>query len=149
MRRHAVRDAAGRAVLLKRHYDAMPEETRRDNDAINNARGLDSPLLPGAIRRFKRVFLDIDRTLAETPWLAGPTYSLADISLVVYVSRLATFQLAGLCDELPRLQDWQARIMGRPAYAEAIDKWGDTTRPTRAERGREAFPRVKALWDHA
>ncbi len=58
-------------AVLKQHYDAMPEEVRRDNDRINNEHGLASPLLPGAIRRFKRVFLDIEHTLADAPWLAG------------------------------------------------------------------------------
>jgi glutathione S-transferase len=136
-------------MVRKQHYAEMPEETRRDNDLINNEHGLDSPLLPGALRRFKRVFQDIERTLADSPWLAGASYSLADISLVVYVSRLASFQLAGLYQDMPRLQDWHARIAARPAYAEAVDKWGDTTSGTRVERGRDAFPRVKALWDAA
>ena len=134
---------------LKRHYEAMPEETRRDNDRINNELGLDSPLLPGALRRFKRVLLDIERTLGAAPWLAGASYSLADISLVVYVHRLASFQLAGLYRDLPRLTDWYARIAARPAYAEAVVRWGDTTSGTRTARGQEAFPRIKALWDAA
>jgi glutathione S-transferase len=137
------------AAVLKLHYDTMPEETRRDNDRVNNEHGLASPLLPGALRRFKRVFHDIERTLADAPWLAGDSYSLADISLVVYVSRLASFQLAGLYDDLPRLKDWHARIRQRPAYAEAVEKWGDTTSGTRVTRGQEAFPAVKALWDAA
>jgi glutathione S-transferase len=90
-------------ATIKKHYDAMPDEVRRDNDLINNEKGVDSPLLPGAVRRFKRTFYDIDRALADSPWLAGNTFSLADISLVVYSSRMESFQLAGLLDELPRL----------------------------------------------
>jgi glutathione S-transferase len=54
-------------ATVKKHYEAMPDEIRRDNDLINNEKGLDSPLLPGAIRRFKRAFSDIDRALAESP----------------------------------------------------------------------------------
>ena len=78
---------------LKAHYAAMPEEIRRDNDHVNNKKGLESPLLPGALRRFKRVFLEIDATLLRQPWLAGETFSLADISHVVYVARMDTFQI--------------------------------------------------------
>ncbi|MCC6775484.1 MAG: glutathione S-transferase family protein [Hyphomicrobiales bacterium] len=135
--------------VLKRHYQAMPEETRRDNDRINNEHGLASPLLPGALRRFKRVFHDMEHALASTSWLTGESFSLADISLVVYVARLASFQLAGLTDDLPRLKDWYVRIRRRPSYAEAIEKWGDTTSGARLTRGQEAFPTVKALWDDA
>ncbi len=133
--------------IVKLHYEAMPDAVRRENDLINNEKGLDSPLLPGAIQRFRKVFYDIELALAERPWLAGDSFSLADISHVVYSSRMASFQLGGLLDELPRLRDWQARIQARPSWAEAVEKWGDTSNPTRVRRGKEAFPKIKAIWD--
>ena len=136
-------------VRLKAHYAAMPEEVRRDNDLINNEKGLESPLLPGALRRFKRVFLEIDATLSRQPWLAGDTFSLADISHVVYVARMDTFQLAGLYQPLPHLVDWLGRIRARPSWAEAVEKWGDTSSPARVKHGREAYPKVRAIWDAA
>jgi glutathione S-transferase len=136
-------------ATIRRHYEAMPDEVRRDNDRINNEKGVESPLLPGAIRRFKKVFYDIEDALADSPWLAGGMFSLADISHVVYASRMKSFQLGGLLDELPRLNDWQARIQARPSWAEGVDKWGDTSSPTRARRGAEAWPKIKALWDAA
>jgi glutathione S-transferase len=145
--RHLMADAD--PAILKLHYEVMPDEVRRDNDRINNEKGLDSPLLPGAIRRFKKVFCDIERALADAPWLAGGAFSLADISHVVYTSRMRSFQLGGLLDELPRLKDWQARIHARPSWAEAVEKWGDASGPTRVRRGAEAWPRIKALWDAA
>ncbi len=135
--------------LLDKHYAAMPEDVRRDNDLVNNKHGLDSPLLPGALRRFKRVFLEIDSTLSRQPWLAGSTFSLADISHVVYVARMDTFQLAGLYQPLPHLVEWLARIRARPSWAEAVEKWGDTSSPARVKHGREAYPKVKAIWDAA
>ena len=134
---------------LKAHYAAMPEEIRRDNDLVNNEKGLESPLLPGALRRFKRVFLEIDATLLRQPWLAGETFSLADISHVVYVARMDTFQLAGLYQSLPNLVDWLGRIRARPSWAEAVEKWGDTSSPARVKHGREAYPRIKAIWEAA
>ena len=134
---------------LKVHYAAMPEETRRDNDLVNNEKGLDSPLLPGALRRFKRVFLEIDATLSRQPWLAGDTFSLADISHVVYVARMDSFQLSGLYQPLPRLVDWLGRIRARPSWAEAVEKWGDTSSAARVKHGSEAYPKVRAIWDAA
>jgi glutathione S-transferase len=134
---------------IKKHYAVMPDEVRRDNDLINNEKGLDSPLLPGAIRRFKRTFTEIDRALADSPWLAGHSFSLADISHVVYVARMRSFQLAGLLDAFPRLQDWQTRIKARSSWAEAVEKWGDTSSPKRVQYGKEAYPKIKALWDAA
>lgn len=135
--------------LLKKHYAAMPEEVRRDNDLINNQQGLDSSLLPGALRRFKRVFQEIDATLSRQPWLAGDAFSLADISHVVYVARMDTFQLSGLYQPLPHLVEWLGRIRARPSWAEAVEKWGDTSSPARVKHGRDAYPKVKAIWDAA
>jgi glutathione S-transferase len=134
---------------LRVHYAAMPEDVRRDNDLVNNKMGLDSPLLPGALHRFKRVFTGIDRTLGERPWLAGDSLSLADISHAVYVARMDSFQLSGLYEPLPNLVDWLARMRARPSWKEAVDKWGDTSTPARQKHGREAYPRVKAMWDAA
>lgn len=136
-------------ALLKKHYAAMPEEVRRDNDLINNQHGLDSPLLPGALRRFKRVFLEIDAALSRQPWLAGDSFSLADISHVVYVARMDTFQLSGLYEPLPHLVEWLGRIRARASWAEAVEKWGDTSSPARVKHGKEAYPKVKAIWDAA
>ncbi len=134
---------------LKTHYAAMPEDVRRDNDLVNNEHGLDSPLLPGALRRFKRVFTGIDGALATRPWLAGDAFSLADISHVVYVARMDTFQLSALYEPLPHLTAWLGRIRARASWREAVEKWGDTSSPARVKHGREAWPKVKALWDAA
>ena len=136
-------------AVVKQHYADMPEETRRENDLINNELGVESPLLPGAIRRFKRLFHDIDAAMAEAPWLAGEVFSLADISMVVYANRLESFQMAPLWADLPRFIDWYARIRERPSYDTAVTDWGDTTSAKRVELGQQAFPKVKELWDAA
>ncbi len=143
--RHSMRSAD--PARLAAHYAAMPEEVRRDNDLVNTEKGLDSPLLPGALRRFKKVFREIDQTVAQRPWLAGDTFSLADISHVVYVARMDKFGFADLYLDLPNLTHWLSRIRTRPSWVEAVEKWGDSSSPARMNHGREAYPRVKALWE--
>ncbi|NKB49933.1 MAG: hypothetical protein GKS02_11315 [Alphaproteobacteria bacterium] len=136
-------------AVVEQHYRDMPETVRRKNDLINNEMGVDSPLLPDAIATFKSLFREIDTTLADRQWLVGDMFSLADISLVVYVNRLASFQMAPLWDDLERLKDWNARIMTRPTYITAVTEWGDTTSQKRVELGQQVFPKVKALWESA
>ena len=136
-------------VVVEQHYRDMPETVRRNNDLINNELGVESPLLPNAIATFKDLFHEIDRTLADREWLVGNMFSLADISMVVYVNRLASFQMAPLWDDLAALKDWNARIMARSTYETAVTDWGDTTSQKRIELGRQAFGKVKALWDAA
>ncbi len=135
--------------VVKAHYVAMPETVRRRNDLINNEMGVDSPLLPDAVATFKVLFHEIDETLADRAWLVGDMFSLADISMVVYVNRLMSFQMAPLWDHLGRFKDWNARIVARPTYITAVTDWGDTTSPKRVELGDQAYPKVKALWDAA
>jgi len=136
-------------AVVEQHYREMPETVRRKNDLINNELGVDSPLLPDAIATFKTLFHEIDTTLGDRQWLVGDMFSLADISMVVYVNRLASFQMAPLWDDLDRLKDWNARIMARPTYVTAVTEWGDTTSQKRVELGQQVFPKVKALWDAA
>ena len=76
-------------------------------------------------------------------------FSLADISHVVYVARMDSFQLSPLYLELPHLTEWLGRIRARPSWQAAVEKWGDTSSPARVKHGREAYPQVKALWDAA
>jgi glutathione S-transferase len=132
---------------LKKYLEEMPETVRKENDRINIAQGLDSPLLPRAVAYFKNVFTDMNAALAESPWLAGETFSLADISLGVYVTRLKSFQMAPLWDHMSHLNEWYGRFIARPSYEEGVIKWGDKTTAKRKSYGDEAFAKVSELWN--
>lgn len=134
---------------IEAYYGSMKDGVRRRNDLVNIEHGLDSPLLPDSLRTFRTLFQDIDEWLAGAEWLAGDTYSLADIALVVYVRRLESFMMAPLWEHLGRLNAWYARIAARPAYQRAVIDWGDVTEAARRAHGTEAFPRMKTLWDAA
>lgn len=143
--RHA--KAAAGPEELEKYLNEMPEIVRKENDRINIREGMDSPLLPRAVSYFKRVFEDMNATLAESPWLAGKTFSLADISLGVYVTRLKSFQMAPLWGDLNHLNEWHERFIARPSYAEGVIKWGDKTTSKRKSYGIEAFEKVSELWN--
>lgn len=145
--RHA-KTAAGPEELEK-YLNEMPETVRMENDRINIAQGLDSPLLPRAIAYFRDVFEKMDATLARSSWLAGDTFSLADISLGVYVTRLKSFQMAPLWSNLSHLNEWYGRFIARPAYQEGVVEWGDKTTEKRRQCGVEAFDKVSKLWNTA
>ncbi|MGQ7793559.1 glutathione S-transferase family protein [Faunimonas sp. B44] len=131
---------------IGKYYASMKDEVRKTNDQLNIERGLDSPLLPGAVTAFRKLFEEMDAFLAENRWLAGDSYSLADMALVVYVRRLESFMMAPLWSDLSRLEEWYRRIEARPAYQRAVVAWGDVTEAKRKAHGTEAFPRIAALW---
>jgi len=134
------------AGKIEKYYAEMRDGVRRTNDRINIAAGLDSPLLPDAVATFRRLFDEIDSTLAQGAWLAGETYSLADIALVVYVRRMESFMMAPLWRHLDRLNEWYGRIARRPAYERAVTSWGDVTEQDRRTHGQAAFPRISEMW---
>ncbi len=55
-----------------------------------------------------------EAALAEGPYLAGPAYSLADIAILPYIPGFAA-RRPGLLERHPRLAEWSARLMARPA----------------------------------
>lgn len=132
---------------IERYHAQMRDLVRRDNDQVNISMGLESPLLPGALKTFRGLFEDMNARLAGYEWLAGDAYSLADIALVVYLRRMSSFQMAPLWENMTHLNDWYARIAARPAYRKAITDWGDVTSAKRTEHGRAAFDTIARLWN--
>jgi glutathione S-transferase len=95
---------------------------------------------PHLIPRLKKMFLDppdpkaVDQsrkslraTLAKMeneltaagPWLAGATYSLADIAAAPVIDRIQRLNMADLWDSLPAVRKWVGRVTSRPAYQRA------------------------------
>jgi len=143
-----VNQAAGQEAI-DRYYKEMREDVRRRNDLINIEYGLESPLLPLAVGYFKKLFHQMDAALAERDWLAGETFSLADISHGVYVTRMAGFDMAPLWSDLKHLRRWHAQFEDRPSFAEGVRRWGDNTSKKRAKFAADAFPKIKSLWQAA
>jgi glutathione S-transferase len=88
----------------------------------------------------------MNKTLADSPWLAGDTFSLADISLGVYVTRLKSFQMAPLWGNLTHLNEWYGRFIARPSYEDGVTNWGDKTTSKRQSHGVESFEKISELW---
>jgi glutathione S-transferase len=69
-----------------------------------------------------RRFLDeLETALGRADWLSGAQFGLADISWIVNAHRLtqAQYDLSGW----PRLGDWYARVIARPAFDAAVVSW--------------------------
>ena len=82
------------------------------------------------LRETHRLYGVMDRRLAESSYLAGPDYGIADIATWPWVSRFEWHEIDWA--DYPNLKDWFDRIWMRPAV----------------KRGR-AVPRVGAIWSGA
>jgi glutathione S-transferase len=108
--------------------------------------GIESKEMLASLQAYKRFLREMDRTLADNPWLAGPEYSLADIDVVPYIWRLRNLHLFGMWDDMPRIQDWLDRVSSRDSFREQImgtelPEWVNSMRG----RGKEAWPTIEQM----
>lgn len=83
--------------------------------------GYKSPLVAVAVKRFQKLFADMEAVLAKSSWLAGDHYSLADVDFTPYLRRLDELGLWALvCSEHPNVARWYAAVQARPSYQRAI-----------------------------
>ena len=89
----------------------------------NAARGpVDEEAIAAAKERFHFVFGRMDQALAEGPWLAGDSYSLADVAMAPAIDRLDACGLFDLFEAHDRVLDWVKRVQERPAFQRARPK---------------------------
>jgi glutathione S-transferase len=79
---------------------------------------------PKAIEQSRKLlaatFARMDQELTQSgPWLAGRSYSLADIAAAPVVDRIQCLGMADLWSSLPSLRAWVERVTSRPAYKKA------------------------------
>ena len=125
--------------------NGIPDPARRDKMREMIERGVDSPLVDAALARFDKLFGDMDAQLAKTAWLAGETYSLADIGLAAYVHRIDRLGLSPMWTERrPRLTGWLAQLRARPAHSKAFAEYELPEHlKLMADGGVEAWPAIE------
>jgi glutathione S-transferase len=114
---HLKRDPKDVAAYLAK----IPQADRRDRVRLGIEKGMDAPQFAPAIHRFIKLLKDIEAALEVGPWLAGSTYSLADVGYTPYAWRLEHLGLGFLFG--PRTADWAGRLKARPSFATAMEKW--------------------------
>lgn len=131
---------------LKAYFDGIPDPERLERTWHLTMNGIKSHYFEPSVRRFDKLFGDMEQTLNNEPWLAGKHYSLADIAYIPYVTRFDHLQLLGMLDERPKLQDWYRRVKILPSYAKGIGKWLNVQYLSlMKEKGEEAWPHVKKI----
>ncbi|MEO7734999.1 MAG: glutathione S-transferase N-terminal domain-containing protein [Kofleriaceae bacterium] len=72
-----------------------------------------------AERALVHAFAAIDRALHADRYLAGETFSLADISLMPYIAALTAVEASHTIGDLRHLQRWWNEVSARPAWLRA------------------------------
>jgi glutathione S-transferase len=93
--------------------------------------------VPPALAAFDRYIGEMEQALAAAPWLAGESFSLADIAAVPYLNRALALGMDRLwVGRRPRVEDWFARVRARPSFETAVTTW-----LTDVDRARFDIPR--------
>lgn len=108
---------------LKKTLDGYVDPVKRARMTENVMKGVDSSFFRPAIRRVARMLDEMDAALAESDWLAGASYSLADVAFTPYVTRVSHLQQGWMIEARPRVAGWLERVRARPAYDTAMTGW--------------------------
>jgi glutathione S-transferase len=136
-------------AVLKERFAKLPDRARAARQQQLLDKGLDAPLVADAVKLHDKVLGDMEKALADGPWLAGQEFSLAECAIAPYVLRLDRLGLARWWDNRPRVSDWYARLQARPSWAEAILAFPANPRNDYDDnlkaKGVDVWPKVKAL----
>ena len=124
----------------------IPNVERRERTRQAIELGVESPQFPDAIRRFEKLLGDMEAALADHDWLAGGSYSLADVNYTPYMIRLEHLRLGAMIDRRPKVKAWSERLKERPSWTQAIGTWlNPAYLSLMEEKGGEAWPKAKRI----
>lgn len=75
-----------------------------------------------AYQKLEFMLRHMELRLAEAPWLAGTSFSLADVAMAPMINRIEVLARPEMISAArrPRVADWWQRIQARPAFREAF-----------------------------
>ncbi|MCW5774340.1 MAG: glutathione S-transferase family protein [Rhodospirillaceae bacterium] len=102
---------------LKRNIEETPDPARRERKRATIEKGLDASFVPDALRTYDSALKRMEARLGHgKPWLMGEQYTLADVAMTPYVTRLAHLHFDGMWAKRPQLAAWYERVQSRPNY---------------------------------
>ena len=130
--------------------EAIINETR---DPVKRSRkrewielGMEAPTARQAVVEFKNTLNDMDEALSKKRWLAGETYSLADIALSPYVNRLSMLSMDLFWQRYPHVSEWFDRIRSRKSFKPCLRAWVPKSLTQALEKnGRRSWDKVEKL----
>ena len=109
--------------------------------------GFEAPGIEDTIRSYYNYLVKMDETLAQYEWLAGPTFSLADVGLAPYVNRLDMLGMSGMwVGRLHAVERWFEAIKSRPRFKEVFLDWCPEKLTADLKNfGQKSWPEVKTI----
>ena len=105
---------------VEEHIASDPHPGWRERKQRWIREGFAAPDVAEAVGMFHRLVHAMDAALADSEWLAGDAYSLADGALTPYANRLEMLGLGGLWHGLPHVSRWLGAVKARASFGPAL-----------------------------
>ncbi len=124
----------------------IPDENKRNLRYDFTFNGMDSQHFSPALKKFEKLFDELDKIFEDNEWLVGDIYSLADISYIPYLTRFEHLNLTSMIDKRKNLKKWFEKIKNRQNYSDAISNWlNQDYLNLMMEKGSEAQTKVNQI----
>ncbi len=124
----------------------IPDRARSARQRQILEHGFKAPIVKDAVLLHDKVLKEMDAALSKQPWLAGDEFSLADIAIIPYVTRLDRLGLEGMWAGRPHVARWFADMQARPSFDSAVTAFRSNAYDDELKkRGIDVWPQVKEL----
>ena len=109
--------------------------------------GFDTPGIAHTYGVFNRYLTKMERALSEHQWLAGDSFSLADVGLAPYIRWLSMLNMDEWWEaDKPGVTRWINRIKAMPTFQESVTRWiPDDIQADFGDIGTKTWPGVKKV----
>ncbi len=102
----------------------VPDHIRANNARDCTLERWQNPVVKNSVLIHQTLLKNMEKELSKNgPWLAGKMFTLADVGITPYVHRLLEMGLQEMWADRPQVTEWLERVMARPSFKEAIDKY--------------------------
>jgi glutathione S-transferase len=131
---------------IERQISEKPDPAVRDNLRQTIARGVQAPQVAAALKVYDKMIEQLSRQLAQTAWIAGDEYSLADAAILPYVCRLEDLAMSWMWEgKRSSVAPWLERCKARPNYSGIADYLDGTYLKLMAESGHELRLSIQSI----
>jgi glutathione S-transferase len=130
---------------LAQRLAKLPDKARAARQQQILDLGFEAPFVKDAVLLHNKVLTEMESALAHSTWL-NAEFSLADIAIIPYVTRLDRLGLEAMWAQRPNVKRWFNAMQARPSFATAITAFGSTAYDDELKkRGIDVWPQVKKL----
>jgi len=109
---------------IEARFAAIPDPIMREHQRKAALEGIEAPHVATALRNYDKYIGEMEGTLAQSAYLAGDKYSLADAAATAYINRAAMLAMDYLwLNSRPCVTNWFERVRQRPSFEDAITKY--------------------------